>query len=88
MKVVVLYRSQSEHERMVLDLEHDYESLTGRSLSLYDLNTKDGEAMASLYDVVNYPAVLALADNGQLLQLWQGEVLPMMNEIMYYDKPE
>lgn len=88
MKVVVLYRSQSEHERMVLDFERDYESLTGRSLTLYDLNTRDGAAMASLYDVVNYPAVLALADNGQLLQIWQGEVLPMMNEIIYYDKPE
>ena len=47
MKVVVLYRSQSEHERMVLDFERDYESLTGRSLILYDLNTRDGASMAT-----------------------------------------
>jgi len=64
MKVAILYRSQSENERLVLDFERDYKSLTGRDLSLYDLNTQDGAAMASLYDVVNYPAVLALANNG------------------------
>ncbi|HUD03678.1 MAG TPA: hypothetical protein VMR51_02725 [Patescibacteria group bacterium] len=88
MKVAILYRSQSENERLVLDFERDYKSLTGRDLSLYDLNTQDGAAMASLYDVVNYPAVLALANNGELLQLWQGEILPMLNEVMYYDQPE
>lgn len=87
MKVAVLYRSQSEQERPVIELEHEYEHRTGRQLSLYDLNTRDGAAMASLYDVVRYPAVLAMGNDGSLLQLWQGESLPLMNEIMYYDSP-
>ena len=57
---------------------------TGNKLTLYDLNTRDGSAVASLYDIVRYPAVLAMTDNGQFLQMWQGDLLPMMNEIMYY----
>jgi hypothetical protein len=86
MKVAVLYRSQSEQERPVLDFEHDYQRQTGRQLSLYDLNTRDGWSLASLYDVVQYPAVLATSDDGRLLQMWQGDNLPLMNEVMYYDR--
>jgi aromatic ring-cleaving dioxygenase len=52
---------------------------------MYDLNTRDGYATASLYDIMQHPAVLALADDGQLLQLWVGENLPLINEVMYYD---
>ena len=85
MKLAVLYRSKSEQERKVLELQHDYNHVTGRQLSLMDVNTRDGWSMASLYDVVQYPAVLATTDDGQLVQLWTGEHLPLMNEIMYYD---
>jgi len=85
MKVAVLYRSNSEQERPVLDFERDYNHVTGRQLSLLDVNTRDGWAMASLYDIVRYPAVLAIDNNGQLLQLWDGDNLPLMNEVMYYD---
>lgn len=85
MKVAVLYRSNSEQERSVLNFERDYKHITGRPLSLLDVNTRDGWAMASLYDIVRYPAVLAIDTNGQLLQLWDGENLPLMNEVMYYD---
>lgn len=86
MRVAVLYRSNSEHERQVLEFEREFEHRTGRSLNLLDLNTRDGWSMASLYDVVQYPAVVAMAENGSLLQLWQGENLPLMNEVMYYSQ--
>lgn len=86
MKVAVLYRSQSEQERPVLEFQRDYSRQTGRQLSLYDLNTRDGWSLASLYDVVQYPAVLATSNDGSLLQMWQGDNLPLMNEVMYYDR--
>ena len=84
MRVAVLYRSNSEHERIIREYDREYERRTGRSLRLYDLNTRDGAAMASLYDITQYPAVLAMSDDGQVLQMWQGENLPLMNEVMYY----
>ena len=86
MKVAVLYRSNSEQERGILEFEQNYSRQTGRSLSLYDLNTQDGWSLAKLYDITSYPAVLAMSDDGQLLQMWQGENLPLMNEVMYYDR--
>jgi hypothetical protein len=88
MKVVILYHSQSDQERPVLDYERDYEAVTGRKLTLCDVDTVEGAAMATLYDIVSYPAVLAMTNDGSLLQMWQGEVLPMINEVNYYDQPE
>jgi hypothetical protein len=88
LKVIILYRGQSEHEQTVLEFVREYEHRTGRNLALQDLNTREGSSTATLYDVVRYPAILALSEDGQLLQLWQGEPLPMMNEVMYYDKSE
>lgn len=88
MKVAVIYRSQSENERLVLDFERDYFHQTGRELTLYDINTREGADLAELYDVVRYPAVLAMSNDGALLQMWQGEILPLMSDVMYYDQPE
>lgn len=85
MRVVILYQSNSEHERKVLEFAHDYQSAQlDRKVDLIDLNTRDGAAMALLYDVVQYPAILAVTDDGKMLQLWQGDQLPLMNEVAYY----
>ena len=88
MKVVVLYRSQTEHERAVLEFERDYHMQTGRDLTLIDLNTKEGADLAELYDIVRYPALLARSNDGELLQLWQGEILPLIRDVTFYDQPE
>lgn len=86
MKVVILYRANTEHEQVVREFEHEYTHRTGRQLTLMDLNTQEGSALATLYDIVRYPAILATTDSGAMLQLWQGESLPLMNEVMYYDQ--
>jgi hypothetical protein len=85
-KVTVLYRGDSEQVRQVTDFDHEYAKRTGRHLSIQDTNTKDGTALAELYGIMQFPAVLATADDGTMLQLWQGEVLPLINEVMYYQQ--
>lgn len=81
--MLILYRPQSEHstevESYVRDFERAYES--GKRLELMSLDTRDGAATASLYDIVAYPAILALADDGSVLNVWQGKPLPLMGEV-------
>ena len=85
MRVSVIYRSNSEHERQVLDFEREFEHRTGRSLELLDVNTRDGSSMASLYDIVAYPMVLAISNEGSILQSWQANSgMPLINEVSYY----
>ncbi len=86
MKVVVLYRPGSDHSRMVEDFVRDLERRNRGSsrVDLVNVDTRDGSATASLYDVMQYPAVLALQDDGQLLREWEGTTMPLLNEVSYY----
>lgn len=86
MKVVILYRPNSEHESAVLSYARDYKIQRGKDLQLLSLDSVEGAAKAKLYDIVRYPAVIAVADDGQLLQLWQDDHLPLMNDLDFYTK--
>jgi hypothetical protein len=85
MKVVILYRPNSEHGRAVDSFIRDYQTThQGGRLEILDVDSRDGGATASLYDVMQYPAILALRNDGSLLKSWEGDMLPMMDEVAYY----
>lgn len=84
MKVVVLYRPNSEHGRLVETFVHDYQAAHDGHLEVLNVDSRDGDATASLYDIMQYPAILVLRDDGQVLKSWEGESLPMMSEVAYY----
>ena len=84
MKVVVLYRPNSEYARRVENFAHDVERQYQARIDLVSLDTRDGSSTASLYDIMQNPAVLVLGNDGRLIQQWQGGQLPLMNEISYY----
>jgi hypothetical protein len=85
MKVLILYRPNSEHGRAVEEFVRDFKaSHSGDHLEILDIDSRDGAATASLYDIMQYPAILALRDDGSVAQSWVGEMLPVMNEIAYY----
>lgn len=85
MKVVILYRVRSEQASNVESFIRDFETShqSGR-LEVLDVDSRDGIAMATLYDVMQYPAILALRDDGSVLKSWEGGALPLMDEIAYY----
>jgi hypothetical protein len=84
MKVIVLYRPKSEQEGKALDYAREYKQLKNRDLDLVSLDTVEGDDMAKLYDITQYPAIVAIKEDGQLQKLWQGDNFPMMNELDYY----
>lgn len=84
MKVVVLYRPKSDHSRIVEDFANDLSRRYDARIDLVSIDTRDGTSTASLYDIMQYPAVLALTNDGQLIKDWQGANLPLMNEVSYY----
>jgi hypothetical protein len=87
MRVVALYHPKSDHEGIVLDYIRDYRiRSSGKEIEPISLETLEGSSMAELYDVTNYPAILALSDDGQLQHFWQGIPLPQMNEIDAYSQ--
>lgn len=84
MKVIILYRPQSEWSRIVEEYARDFERQRHKKIELISVDERDGSDMARLYDIVRYPAVVALRDNGEMMAQWQGEKLPLMNEVAAY----
>lgn len=88
MKVLILYRPNSEHDTLVQNFVRDYQHRTGKEVELVSLDTREGADMARLYDATEYPVILATEENGSLQKMWQGTELPLMDEVSYYDRNE
>lgn len=84
MKAVILFRPNSDHTRIVEEYVRDFQRRFNRDIQLVSLDTTEGARQAELYDITQYPAVLAVKDDGQLVQLWQGPRLPLANEVVGY----
>lgn len=84
MNVCILYRPNTEHETKVLEYQHDFQRVTGHSMELINLDTIEGSSKAKLYDVVSYPAVIATRNDGQIMQVWQEDLLPTISEVSAY----
>jgi hypothetical protein len=85
MKVLVLYRPNSEHGRIVEEFIHDFQQRhSDERMEILNVDSRDGSAMASLYDIMQYPAVLVVQDDGFVHRSWEGDSLPLMDEVASY----
>lgn len=83
--MVVLYRPNTEYDRLVEEFSKDFSrQYPDKRIELISVDTRDGSATASLYDILRYPAVLALSDDGRVVQEWHNQALPLISEVSYY----
>lgn len=80
----VIYRPNSEHSRIVEEYMHDYLRRTGAELEHVNPDDRDGQSLCRAYDIVEYPTIIALSDDGQVQNSWRGLPLPTINELSYY----
>ncbi len=87
MKVVVLYRPNSEHERAVNEFTREFERRfrnQDEQLELVNIDSRDGNATAMLYDIMRYPAILVIQNDGYLQKSWEGDQFPLLDEVFAY----
>ena len=84
MKAMIFYRPHSEHERMVEEYARDFARQTGKELPVIDVNSRDGTYLAQLYDVMKFPSIIAVDDEGKILQTWESDMLPRFDEVSFY----
>lgn len=85
MKVLILYRAKSDHARAVEMFIHDFQRQHGEvPVETLELDSREGAVAAKNYDITAYPGILALKDDGAILQVWQGTQLPLMSEVASY----
>lgn len=84
MSVMIFYKSASDHARDVTEYLHDFERRTARTLEEVDPDSSNGVALCELYDIVEYPTIIATTIDGQLRNSWRGLPLPTIDEVSYY----
>lgn len=84
MPLKIIYRQNSEHDTQVNSYLRDFRTRTGKDIELVNVDTPEGTELARLYDIVSYPCVIAVAHDGSILNKWQDESLPLIDELSYY----
>ena len=84
MKITIVYREESDYAREVFDFLHDFEKRTGQTIEEINPDSPRNEFFIRAYDIVEYPTILALTDEGKVLNQWRGRPLPMIDEVSYY----
>ncbi|MFZ1258075.1 MAG: hypothetical protein WAQ25_01260 [Candidatus Saccharimonas sp.] len=84
MRVVVVTKPNTDYARAVDMFLEDFTRRTGRSLEVLNPDTPDGSSFCRTYDIVEYPTIIALSNEGQLQNMWRGTVLPTISEVSYY----
>jgi hypothetical protein len=87
MRLLVLYRPNSEYASAVETFVHDYQRLheaPGKRVEVQNVDTRDGMSIMTLYDIYEHPAILVLNDDSQIIKHWTGPTLPLMDEVAGY----
>ncbi len=84
MRIVVVYKDVSDHGREVREYVDDFKRQTGLEIEQINPDDSRNQFFLQAYDIVEYPTILAITDDGRLLQMWRGRPLPLIDEVVYY----
>ncbi len=84
MKALILYHPESEYARVVEEYVHNFSQVNSKTIDLLSLETREGAEMAKVYDIVSYPALMIIDEQGRLQKVWQGATMPLMDEVSGY----
>lgn len=84
MRVVVVYKEQTDYARQVIDYLRDFEKQTGHTLETMDPESTAGVEFCKVYDIMELPTMIALSDEGAMQNTWVGLPLPTISEVSYY----
>lgn len=84
MRIVCVWREASDYRRTLDEWLTEFTRRTGEEVESLDPDTGDGESFCRAHDIVEYPTMVVLADDGRELGRWQGKDLPTFDEVTYW----
>ena len=82
MRVVCIYRDNQDYSRSVNEWLENFRRQTGYEIET--MNPDENTEFCVTYDIVEYPTIIALGNSGEVLAMWRGRNLPLINEVLYY----
>ena len=84
MRVVVIYKEATDYARQVEDYLVDFKRQTGHDLETMNPESPSGISFCEAYDILEFPTLVAISDDGHVQNQWQGLPLPTISEVSYY----
>jgi methyl coenzyme M reductase alpha subunit len=84
MRVVIVWKDYTDYAREVTDFLREFQRRTGKKLESVDPESRAGDSFARVYDIVQYPTIIAIATDGREQKRWAGLPLPLMDEVSFY----
>ncbi len=85
MNIIILHKPNSETDTQLQGYLRDFEQRTGKQIELMDAESKEGIDLAQIYDILQFPAILAREDTGEFVQAWSEiDKWPTISELSYY----
>ena len=84
MRVVCIWRRESDYGRPVEEWLTEFERRYGAEIESYDPDEPEGASLCRTYDIVEYPTLIALDNNGTVLETWRGQQMPTFDEVNYW----
>lgn len=81
---MVIYKKQSEHAERVEEFLRDFKRRTLHEMEAVNPDSPRGADICRIYDIVEYPTIIATTSDGQLRNMWRGMSLPTIDEVSYY----
>ncbi len=82
MRVVCIYRDSQDYSRSVDEWLENFRRQTGREIET--MNPDENPGFCEAYDIVEYPTIIAIGNQGDIRAFWPGKNLPLINEVLYY----
>ena len=82
MRVVCVFRDNEDYTRSVTEWIENLRRQTGREIET--MNPDKNPGFCEAYDIVEYPTIVAIGNNGEIHNVWKGRELPLINEVLYY----
>jgi len=84
MKLIMVYREKSEHRMAVETFMRDFKRQTAREIETLNPDTREGQNFIQVYDIVEYPTLIAIGPDGTEVAKWRGK-LPTISDASFYN---
>ena len=84
MRVVVVYKQFSDYAREVDEWISEFEHRSGFEIEKLDPEMPDGELFCTARDILEYPTISVVGDDGKTYEMWHGTPLPVIDEVIGY----
>lgn len=81
MRIVMVYREQSDYRMAAETFLRDYRMRTGQEIETLDPDSREGVNFCRTYDIVEYPTIIAIGPDGVMYQMWRGTNFPTVSEV-------